>query len=427
MVRNVLICTVLLLGIDGTARATQLFTVDSALDEPDIDVGDGICRSAGGACTLRAAVMEANAQSASSVVVNLPSRTYFVTQPIDNLHPGVGGSFVLSASSFGSTTVSIVGTDAAQTIIDGSLIDRLFTIEGARNVTFANLTIRNGFATATQGGGIWNNGTLTLDHVVVTKCRAVEGGGIFNGSSGTLSIVDSSIADNVANFGGGLLSAGTIDISTSTFAANAAAEGGGIYAEGNAYLTNATIAGNHATDNGGGIVSDLAANAVISIYNTTIAYNYADSDADNAGSGGGVYVHSGNLFNLFNTLVAGNYHINPAFADDCYGSVHTHAYNRFGNLSQCVITPVSGAYALLNSLDDLGPLQDNGGATPTVALLAGSNAINAAAPICVDAFSKPISKDQRGFPRNVGNCDIGAFEYGSIDPNDTIFADGFGG
>jgi hypothetical protein len=54
----------------------------------------------------------------------------------------------------------------------------------------------------------------------------------------------------------------------------------------------------------------------------------------------------------------------------------------------------------------LGPLQDNGGRTPTMALLPGSPAIDIAGSGCP-------STDQRGYPRpDIGEsaCDIGAYE-----------------
>jgi len=55
--------------------ATLAFAVTSATDAPDATPGDGLCAStAGGACTLRAAVQEANAQPLGSAVhVGLPA------------------------------------------------------------------------------------------------------------------------------------------------------------------------------------------------------------------------------------------------------------------------------------------------------------------------------------------------------------------
>src|SRR4051812_30296462 len=116
--RLAVLCVASWLPLVGAAQATQTFTVNSALDEPDTDVGDGICRSASGVCTLRAAVMQANALTASAIVITVPPGTYTVTRPLDNAHPGSGGSFVLNAAPDGSTPISIVGTKAAATIID---------------------------------------------------------------------------------------------------------------------------------------------------------------------------------------------------------------------------------------------------------------------------------------------------------------------
>jgi hypothetical protein len=62
-------------------------------------------------------------------------------------------------------------------------------------------------------------------------------------------------------------------------------------------------------------------------------------------------------------------------------------------------------------------LKDNGGPTWTVALLPGSNAINAGDAVygCVDYASIPLATDQRGHARVVGPvCDIGAFEYSPL-------------
>ena len=67
----------------------------------------------------------------------------------------------------------------------------------------------------------------------------------------------------------------------------------------------------------------------------------------------------------------------------------------------------------------LGPLQDNGGATRTHALLEGSPAIDSGNNV------SNLDFDQRGegFARMAGaSADIGAFE---VQTNDVIFDDGF--
>ena len=60
----------------------------------------------------------------------------------------------------------------------------------------------------------------------------------------------------------------------------------------------------------------------------------------------------------------------------------------------------------------LGPLQNNGGPTETMALLFGSPAINAVpAGQCTDLGGSPVTTDQRGVARpQLGFCDAGAYE-----------------
>ena len=67
----------------------------------------------------------------------------------------------------------------------------------------------------------------------------------------------------------------------------------------------------------------------------------------------------------------------------------------------------------------LGPLADNGGPTQTIALLAGSPAIDAGRSVAVDP-RPDLKTDQRGtgFAREVnGTIDIGAFEVQSVTNN----------
>src|SRR5207248_2003797 len=96
-------------------------------------------------------------------------------------------------------TVTIQGAGAGATIIDGGGLDRVFQVLGNVNAVFRNLTIRNGNAqddgvagiplvpTDSHGGGILNQGSATLDHVVVEACSApgTRGGDGAPGQDGT--------------------------------------------------------------------------------------------------------------------------------------------------------------------------------------------------------------------------------------------------
>jgi len=70
----------------------------------------------------------------------------------------------------------------------------------------------------------------------------------------------------------------------------------------------------------------------------------------------------------------------------------------------------------MNSINPmLGPLQNNGGPTETMALPSGSPAVDAGNPSgCTDGQGHPLITDQRGKPRpdseDKTGCDIGAYE-----------------
>jgi hypothetical protein len=88
-------------------------------------------------------------------------------------------------------------------------------------------------------------------------------------------------------------------------------------------------------------------------------------------------------------------------------------YNLVESLTGCTLigTP-SGD--ITGEDPQLGPLQNNGGETPTMALLAGSPADNAGNP--AELESSPAAcraTDQRGLTRLIP-CDIGAYERVTI-------------
>src|SRR5205085_11647976 len=197
--------------------------------------------------------------------------------------------------------------------------------------------------------------------------------------------------------------------------------GGGVYNLGSLIITNSTLAHNGADDDGGGVFNTSV--GVANVYNSSILFNASDADLDSTygGSGGGIFASPGGTgsFSLRNTLVAGNNLSFSPVSDECYGVLQSWSRNIIGtdaDPANCTVYDDTGFDDTLESLDTLGPLQNNGGPTWTHALLPDSNAISYGIG-CVDFNGTELDTDQRGFPRIGGfNCDIGAFEYFPLGP-----------
>jgi hypothetical protein len=287
--------------------------------------------------------------------------------------------------------LTIRGLGAKNLTIDGSfvggefpypIVNRVFNINDGNdtkssNVTIEGITIAGGRSVEVSGGaGILNYENLSLNSSIIRDnvTTGRDGAGISN--SGNLVVNSSSIINNRAAYRGGL---------------SGGAFGGGISNGGTARIVNSTIAENYASIGSGGISSS----GTLEISNSTITSNTADF-SDSEGIADGI---SGSA-SITSSIVAGN-----GIKDFREGAVLTSGGNNLiGNgdgstgLSDGVNGDLVGTSE--NPIDPkLGELQDNGGATPTQEVLAGSPAI--------DAGSNPdgLTTDQRGegFDRTVGN------------------------
>ncbi len=264
------------------------------------------------------------------------------------------------------------------------------------SATLSNLSIVNN----TGGGGVYNSGTA-LSHLSISQCAimtntATSGGGIFNEGVGAIAdIYNTRISGNTATAaGGGVFNNGIMTLNGSTIDHNQARSGGGLeHFGGTLHLTNDTLSSNTASDNGGGLYN--LSNATLT--NITLSSNTA-SGPDTGG----------NIFNDEAQLAIGNTIVAYSEADgNCFNSGGF--LNSLGhNLDSGNTCGFSAVGDLVNTDPLLGPLQNNGGPTPTRALLTGSPAIDQG-----DNTSCPAT-DQRGIPRPQGvACDIGAYEAGA--------------
>lgn len=310
---------------------------------------------------------------------------------------GSGDSIIVAPATYTENltiglSLSVIGSGASTTIIDGNAAGRVVTIHNSSaQVTLSNITIRNGLAggVVPNGGGIDNVGTLTINNTTVSG----------NGARST--------AYRVPAFGGGINNGGTATINNSTISGNSAwcailtcssaigGGGGGIANSGTLTINNSTLNGNiaGATGRGGGIWNYSGR---VTINNSTISGN---------GQGGGIWNNSGSSVVLQNSIVASN------SGSNCSGTMTSNGYNLSSDGS-CNFNHTGD----LNNHDPLlGPLQNNGGPTQTMALLSGSPAIDAGNPSgCTDGQGQLLKTDQRGQPRpdkeDIGGCDMGAFE-----------------
>ena len=447
-------CALLLLLATHAARADVTYVVNTVEDRID-DVSDGICHTSVNTCALRAAIMQANRLSGPGVTrISLPAGTYLLTRPTTPGGGDANGDLNLAAPLASDQRIDIVGSGMATTIINANQIDRVLAVAQGRSATISDLTLRNGFRqpNAGDGGGILNQGTLAVTRCAIESNQVDEfGGGIWN--SGSLVVSDSRIASNVAYIGGGFAVGGssagaqTTIVRSSIVGNRADSSGGGIFAESRVTVRDSTISGNSVSGDGGGVFSltdlrvvsstvsgntadfnggGVRAAGFAALINATVVDNDADHDRDQSGGiGGGIYSVTGTQFALVNTLIARNTILDAPIDDDCNSRVETFGRNLFGNPAGCVVVGPDPTGIILPV--EFGPLQDNGGPTATHALLAGSVAIDGtfAATPCRD-FDGLLPTDQRGFPRTAGaRCDVGAYEFGSVNPTPLIFANGF--
>ena len=286
------------------------------------------------------------------------------------------------------------------------------------SLTLASSTIASNQATAGspgvggypglgEGGGLWilfQTGMPAITGSTLSgNSTTGDGGGGGISNWGTLTVSNSTLSANSAYQGGGMYNLGTLTVSNSTLSGNSAYQGGGIYNEGTLTVSNSTLSGNSAPNGGGGGIYNtgyFGGAGALTVTSSTLSGNSANT-------GGGIDNFGAYASTVSrNTLVAGN---TAATSPDLSGTFTSQGHNLIGDGtggSGFNVTDLVGTAA--SPIDPrLGPLQDNGGPTPTMALLPGSPAIDAG-----DNTGAPMW-DQRGAPfRRIVNgiIDIGAFE-----------------
>lgn len=306
-----------------------------------------------------------------------------------------GGIYMDSVNATVASSIANSRIDFNEATGDGGGIYK----DGSSQVTIVASSISDNLNHGFDGGGLAIECVSCLEPpaegvtiVASTIARNVmttgDGGGVFNENQGVVTILDSTISDNSVTGVGGV-----------------SGLGGGIYSNStNSRVTvvNTTISGNYAQSNGGGTYNSNA--STMTLQHVTVAGNTADLQ------GGGIFaVATTNVQGSVIADNAANHPVNPQ-QHDCGGfpAAVTSFVDQGGNLVSTANGGACPAGFAVSTEIDLGPLADNGGPSQTHALLEKSSAIDAAGACA-------LATDQRGVPRET-LCDSGAFENDAVLP-----------
>lgn len=355
--------------------------------------------------------------------------------------------------------VRVLGSGAGNLVIDGTSSNGMLTHIGEGTLLLEGMTIANGKYSNdhdVNGGCVYSTGSIMLRDTVVAGCSTYAqgdafamGGAVF--AFGSVTLDNSTVRNSIAfaggsglAFGGGIYAGAGLSVFASTISGNQASAatpgrtsyGGGAWSIlGNNTIANSTVSGNLAAQAAGlalygyeyqtrivqstvsGNRSSMGASglhvgsASITIRNSTITANVHEP-ADNTIAGAGLEIPAGFAARLDGNILAGNIVANAKYQayDFNHGGVPVIGSSNLATSSAVALPGDS----LIVADARLGPLADNGGPTLTHAPFIDSLAIDRGSNL------DNLFLDQRSSSREFRRPDIGSVEF-----NDTLFADGF--
>ena len=385
-------------NIDGNVSVTATTLAGNSAEE-----GGGIYNASHAVLTVDSCTLIRNIASRWGGGIANISETADATllsTKVDQSHSAYGGGIYISQGHFH--------------LVDSAVSSSKVTQNGAGIVNHeGTLVVESSLVSNNSAefsiGGIHNQGkqatTRVSDSTISGNYGDLYCGGIYN-DDGDVLLYSSEVRANTSRYaGGGLINdGGRLQIESSTISGNiAGGEGAGISnQDGSLRILTSTISGNKASGSGGGIYNREGS---AEIEHCTITNNVAGSNGNGSVRGGGLFDRTTNTL-LTDSIVAGNYRLDgeTVISNDITGILAPDSHHN--------LTGYDFGTGLVDGVNDnivgvdplLGPLADNGGSTPTHALLLDSPAINAGTP------SLQINYDQRGIERDIFQ-DIGAFEF----------------
>jgi len=342
------------------------------------DTGNN-CLNIGTPCKT---IIRAVGQATSGAIINIAAGTYKESNQITV-----------------NKNLTFNGAGMKKTFVDGNSSHRVFYINASVTVTIKNLTIRNGKASSSTGGGINSEGTLDLIKVKIVNNTATSAGGGLYVYSGSATLSDTAITKNKASNGAGIfgrvgdIALNRVEISENTATSNT----GGIRYQANGgtlSLTNVTVSTNNGYTIGG---ISTGSGTTTNIHNSTIVDNHIDPTKTYGG------ISNSGTLTIESSIVAGNDNTqcNPGTGWVSIG------YNAASDDS----CDLFGINDFPHQIVTYGPLGNYGGFSRTHYLPPGSLALedgnNANCP-AVD--QRGVSRPQDFNDTSDAGCDMGAFE-----------------
>lgn len=360
-----------------------------------------------GAGSLRQALLDANASPGPHDIV---------------VQPGLTGTVEL-ASSLPTVreAVDLVGPGPEAFVVDANRSGRILVFDAGEMSTssISGLTLTGG--ESQSRAGLWLiTGSLTLEdiHLLDNRTTQLAGGALGVEGGASLVLRRAVVAHNVAaSNGGGIFSRGTLTVEQSAFYGNRSTlDGGGLWLDGQASLFETTISGNRSLSRGGAIAF-FSQTQQVTLFQVSIADNRADD-------GFSLVVPSTVPINLGGVVITNTLTGPGGSIGQCNRPLGVVDQHNAADDDSCGFTGASD----LQGVDlRLLPLLDAGGPTPSVVPRPDSPLVDAGDELfCVNVdqrgFARPIDGDAE--PGAV--CDIGATEYTpGVDDQLVVFEDGF--
>jgi hypothetical protein len=290
------------------------------------------------------------------------------------------------------------GDNKADITISGGGTQRIFNQSGTgTDVDLLSLTLTDGHVGYAYGGAIRAvGGTLDIRNTTIQNSSA-------------FATISDYTGESFVGIGGGLAAKDTaVLVDHSLLTGNSASSGGGLHiAGGSLRMENSTVYGNAASYNGGGVDIDRS---TVTLVNSTITHNTANSDGIDGGSGAGLFIDvyatdraevsnvSVNNCIISNNKLAVIYDGNNfPIINNTFGKIITAANNVFGS----GVGPIVNS---INSLTDVNTpgllaLADNGGTVKTQNIAADSLVLINTGN---NAAAAGLVTDGNGFNRVIG-------------------------